>query len=149
MSQYIEKPREAYLLSLASGILIASVGLAWIILTATGWTNNWFESFDNFMHGFGDHFDLWNFGGYGYIMGLSGLVLGVGIISASIMLNRKPSEHGFWGFLIIVLSAMSMMGGMGGMGIGLLLGIVGGILAVLWRPSNQVQAGRSYQGGSQ
>ena len=139
MTDYHERPREAYLLSMAGGILIATAGLSWIILMGTGWTTNWFDWFGTMMHDFNDHHLFWNFGSFSYVMGLSGLILGIGVILASTMLKRRPDEHGTWGVVIIILSAVSMMGGMGGMGFGILFGIVGGILAVLWQPPNQSQ----------
>ena len=145
MTDYKERPREAALLSMAGGLIIATVGLSWIILMAIGWATNWFDWLDTFMHGFDNHFHFLGIGSFGYVMGFSGLVLGIGIMLASLMLNRGPDEHGLWGIVIIILSALSMMGGMGGMGLGLLLGVVGGILAVLWQPPKQVQTGSHYQ----
>jgi hypothetical protein len=50
------------------------------------------------------------------------------------MLYKNPVQHELWGTLIIVFSVVSVISFMGGMGIGLLLGIIGGILAVLWKP---------------
>ncbi|MFQ5832539.1 MAG: DUF6114 domain-containing protein [Candidatus Thorarchaeota archaeon] len=137
MSEYQEQPREAYVLSIVGGILIAAVGLSWIIPMLMGWNESWFDWLDNLMHGVDDHSHFWGFGGYGYVMGLSGFVLGIGVVLASVMLKKRPDEHGTWGVVIIILSAVSVIGGMGGMVIGLLLGIVGGILAVLWQPPSQ------------
>jgi len=122
---------------MAGGILIATVGLSWIILMATGWTVSWFDWFDNFMHGIDDHHHFWGLGSLNYVMGFSGLVFGAGVILASLMLKKRPMEHGAWGVVIIIFSAASMIGGMSGMGIGLFLGVVGGILAVLWQPPNR------------
>ncbi len=138
MTDYIERPREAYILSMAGGLIIASVGLSWTIMVAMGWTS-WFDWLDSIMHNADSHSHFWDLGSLGYISALSGLVIGISIMLASTMLNRRPNEHGTWGVVIIILSAVSMIGGMGGMGIGLFLGVVGGILAVLWRPPHQFQ----------
>ncbi len=139
MTDYKERPREAYILSMAGGIIIATVGLSWAILMTMGWTTSWFDWLDLFMHGGDSHSHFWDLGSLGYIMASWGVVIGVSIVLASVMLNRRPNEHGSWGVVIIVLSAVSMIGGMGGMGIGLFLGIVGGILAVLWQPPSRFQ----------
>jgi uncharacterized membrane protein YjjB (DUF3815 family) len=50
------------------------------------------------------------------------------------MLNKKPEEHNTWGTLIIVFSVLSVFGGaMGGFAAGLILGLIGGILAITWK----------------
>ena len=52
------------------------------------------------------------------------------------MLNNKPDQHSTWGILIIVFSVLSIFGSaMGGFGIGLILGLIGGILALTWKPT--------------
>jgi multisubunit Na+/H+ antiporter MnhG subunit len=55
------------------------------------------------------------------------------------MLNSKPQEHTTWGILIIVFAVLSIFGSaMGGFGVGLILGIIGGILAMAWQaPATQ------------
>jgi hypothetical protein len=55
------------------------------------------------------------------------------------MLNSKPQEHTTWGMLIAIFSALSIFGAMGGFGIGLILGLIGGVLAVIWKPATQTQ----------
>ena len=71
--------------------------------------------------------------GFG-LFGILGIVFGAIVIISAVMLNSRPQEHSTWGMLIIVFSALSIFGGaMGGLGVGLVLGIVGGILAVTWK----------------
>jgi len=74
---------------------------------------------------------------YGFgIMSILGMAFGVVVIIGAIMLNRKPHEHTTWGTLIIIFSALSIFGGaMSGLGVGLILGLIGGVLAVTWKPS--------------
>jgi len=142
MSNQIQKPREAYMLSILSGIAILIGGVFWIALTASGWAQGWFGWFGGYMHGFEDHMYLWYSGSFGYLIGLVGLVSGVSIILASNMLNSRPNEHGVWGLVIIIFSITGMMAGMV---IGFLLGIIGGILAILWQPPTPVAAGAVQQ----
>lgn len=149
MVDYIERPREAYFLSMIGGILIAAGGLLRIILVGLGRTPIRFEWLATVARHFGTRFYLLNIENLGLVIGLSGLVLGIGILLASSMLNRRSDEHGLWGVVIIILSAMSMMIGMGGMGIGFLLGIVGGAVAILWHPQNSIQSGSNNQGSNQ
>ena len=58
------------------------------------------------------------------------------MIISAFMLNRKPEQHSTWGILIVLFSVLSMLGGaMGGFGVGLVLGLIGGILAITWKPT--------------
>lgn len=142
MSSQQDKPREAYVLSMAGGIITLIGSVLWIVLTASGWLQGWFDWFDGYMHGFGGHMVFFYLGNFGYVMALSGLVSGVGIVLASIVLDRQPSEHVMWGLVIAVFSVTSMMAGFG---IGILLGLVGGILAILWQPPRPAPAGAVQQ----
>jgi len=68
--------------------------------------------------------------------GLLGLIFGVIVIVSAIMLNSRPHEHSTWGVLIVVFSVLSIFGGgMSGSGAGLVLGLVGGVLAITWKPT--------------
>jgi hypothetical protein len=52
----------------------------------------------------------------------------------ALMLNTRPTEHTAWGIIILVFSAISILG-MGGFLVGAILGIVGGALAISWKPT--------------
>lgn len=145
MSGQQDKPREAYILSIVGGVITLVGSVLWIVAAASGLLQGWWDMFDGYMHGFGGHMFFWDFGNFanfGYLMGLAGLVSGIVIILASIMLDRRPNEHGAWGLVIVVFSITSMMAGMG---IGLLLGLVGGILAILWQPPKPASTGTVQQ----
>ena len=75
--------------------------------------------------------------GYGLgFLGILGLIFGVIVIISSLMLNRKPQEHSKWGILIVIFSVLSIFGSaMGGFGVGLVLGLIGGVLAITWKPT--------------
>ncbi|MCW4031953.1 MAG: DUF6114 domain-containing protein [Candidatus Bathyarchaeota archaeon] len=62
-----------------------------------------------------------------------GIILGIIVIVAALMLYRNPAQKTMWGIIILVLSIVSVFIG-GGFGIGLILGIIGGILALRWKP---------------
>jgi hypothetical protein len=72
----------------------------------------------------------------GFVTGLSivGLVPGIIVIIAAVMLNVRPIEHTIWGTLILIFSIISFVS-MGGFFIGAILGIIGGALAISWRES--------------
>jgi hypothetical protein len=75
-------------------------------------------------------------GGFGFGMfGILGLIFGIIVIISAFMLNSKPQEHSTWGILIVIFSVLSIFGGtMGGFGVGLILGLIGGILGITWKP---------------
>jgi len=62
---------------------------------------------------------------------ISGLLMVVG----AIILLRKPQQHKIWGAVVLVFSLLSIIGTAGGIFIGLLLGLVGGILGIVRKPS--------------
>jgi hypothetical protein len=76
-------------------------------------------------------------GGYGFggIFGVAGILFGIMVIVSALMLYNKPIEHSKWGLLILIFSVLSILGSaMAGFGVGLILGVLGGILALTWKP---------------
>ena len=70
-----------------------------------------------------------------FMMGILGMLFGAMVIVAALMLRSVPRQHEIWGAVIIAFSVISLMSCMGGFGIGTLLGIIGGVLAIMWKPS--------------
>jgi hypothetical protein len=71
------------------------------------------------------------------LTGVVGIIAGIIVILAAVMLVKRPKKRSTWGSLIILFSLFSIYGAaMGGFGIGLVLGLIGGILAVTWKPKN-------------
>ena len=64
-----------------------------------------------------------------------GLVAGAAVLTASVVLYNKPEQSRTWGFVILIVSALNFLVGMGGFLAGT-LGIVGGALAISWRPES-------------
>ncbi len=135
----VEEPSAAFLLSLIGGVLIFLGGVV---------TGVWFSSgmpvFGGMMGGMGSMM-----GGYRGMMGSAsfgsgffpvlvvfGLVSGVVVLVGAFMLRSRPREASTWGVLILVFSMVSLVG-MGGFYIGAVLGLVGGILALTWKPNVQ------------
>jgi hypothetical protein len=128
-----ERPTAAFLLSLVGGIFILLGGGVISMFGPFG--------FGGMM---GDYRGMmgYRYSGYGMMGGLGfgmfgilGLIFGVIVIISAFMLNSKPHEHSTWGTLIVIFSVLSIFGSaMGGFGIGLILGLIGGILAITWKP---------------
>jgi hypothetical protein len=71
----------------------------------------------------------------GFVGALSvfGLVCGIIVLLSSIMLRFMPSQRQTWGIFILVFSILSFFG-FGGFIVGAVLGIVGAIMILRWKP---------------
>ncbi len=61
------------------------------------------------------------------------LVCGIIMLIGALMLRVYPKDHLIWGIVILVFSAVSFVG-MGGYFVGEVLGIIGAVLAVTYKP---------------
>ncbi|MCP8311305.1 MAG: DUF6114 domain-containing protein [Candidatus Methylarchaceae archaeon HK01M] len=133
-----EKPMLPFALSLTAGILILIGGTTgWIWMSGGlehwghmpfGMMDDWEHSWEDTMHGIG--FTDASF----MVFSIIGLSSGILILLGSSMLYARPKEHVAWGIVIVIFSALSLFG-MGGFILGAALGLAGGILAIIWRPS--------------
>jgi len=69
------------------------------------------------------------------IFSIVGLASGAVVILGAVMLYSRPFEKDLWGAVITAFSILGILGGMGGFMIGLVLGVVGGVLALAWNPT--------------
>jgi len=106
-------PTVAYVLSLIAGVLIVLNGL---LLIAAGATLG-IALFDG-----------------GAAFGIVGVILGAGMVYAATRIDARPAEHVGWGAAIIIVSTVSLVLVGGGFILGFILGLVGGIMAIAWRP---------------
>lgn len=125
------KPVAAVVLSLLSGIFII---LGTVICSFWWDPNNPMSWMEGIMPSWEENMHRWNVGGWAFAVTLLGIVFGAVIIVSAIKLYTDPKHHQAWGTWILCLSVISILTCMGGMGIGLILGIIGGILAILWKP---------------
>jgi hypothetical protein len=139
----VEKPGTAFVLSLIGGIFILLGGGAMTMLGS--WMGNYGYGMMGGYRGWGGMmgpgFGMMEGLGYGFgFLGVLGLIFGAIVIISAFMLNNKPEQHSTWGTLIIVFSVLSVFGSaMGGFGIGLVLGLIGGVLAITWKPTQAKQ----------
>lgn len=133
-----EKPTAAFILSLVAGVLILLGGG---MMTMIG---SYMRQYWNGYGMMGRYYGGWGgmmgtgLGIMGFAfgaMGVLGLIFGAIVIISALMLNSKPDQHSTWGSLIVLFSVLSIFGSaMGGFGIGLILGLIGGVLAITWKP---------------
>jgi hypothetical protein len=62
-----------------------------------------------------------------------GVIAGVVVLIGVVMLYSKPGQSRSWGLIIVILAALNMFLDMGGF-LASVLGIIGGALALAWRP---------------
>ena len=85
--------------------------------------------------GYGPGFGMMRGYGFSGIFGIAGVLFGVTVIVSALMLYNNPVDHAKWGMVILIFSVLSIFGSaMAGFGIGLILGLIGGILALTWKP---------------
>ena len=122
-----EKPTSAFTWSLAAGILIVcnavAVGVAatlfpWIFPTLPGSVNNATVPFAS--------------------IAVTGLICGALVLFGAVMLHTRPVNSKVWGAIVIVFSIPSVVTG-GGFIIGFIIGIIGGIKALKWKPEMQAK----------
>ena len=133
-----EKPVASFILSLIAGILILG-GSAVVVNLSNGepyyggmmggyYYGGMMGGYYGMMHGFG-------FGG-GWFYGLAaiGIASGIIVLVGAIMIYNQPAKASTWGAIILAFSIVGILG-MGGFFFGAILGVVGGALAITWRPS--------------
>lgn len=126
-----EKPTAAFILSLIAGVLILIGGIVTLIVTPffvmTSSSGPWGQ------YGF-PMMRPWRIGGLGIALSVVGVIFGAIVIYSALILNSKPRNHITCGTLILVFSILSFIGAWAGFGVGLILGVIGGALAISWRP---------------
>ncbi|MEM1946119.1 MAG: hypothetical protein QXF95_03785 [Candidatus Caldarchaeum sp.] len=123
-----EKPTAAFILSLVGGVLILAGGLFGL----TAWMMWGGMAYWGGMMGPGMMMGWWMPWAWSALPFI-GLVSGIVVIASALMLQSRPSQAHTWGALILAFSMISIFG-MGGFIIGALLALVGGILALTWKP---------------
>jgi len=73
------------------------------------------------------------------IFSIIGLASGALVILGAVMLYNRPSESQIWSGVILAFSLLSILGAMGGFMVDLLLGILGGIFGLVWKPATSSQ----------
>jgi len=152
-----DKPTVAFVLSLLAGIFILLGGVLTSMMGLwSGGYQGQYPYYGGMMGGYNGYggygsggygwmFNMMNgYVGYGMMRGLGwgfgfmgtlGVVFGIIVIISAVLLYNRSGEHTTWGVLILVFSILSLFGSMmGGFGVGVILGVIGGVLAILWKP---------------
>jgi hypothetical protein len=126
-------PRTASILALAGGIIITLTGLLFVAASAFILPNINYSNLHtppnlpaSSIPGL--------VAGFVGVIGMVGLISGAIVLLSSVMLLMNSGQPRTWSVLILVFSILSFIG-LGGFVVGAVLGIVGGALALRWRPS--------------
>jgi hypothetical protein len=136
---YGKRPTVAVILSIIGGALMLLGGsMAFMMLTYHDEGSGMMDGFGGMMGGYRNMMNGLDFP-YGLMSGLMlvSLVSGVLVIVGAVMINIHPSQISTWGIIVLVFSVVSLAG-MGGFLIGAVLGFVGGVLALTWKPRPKV-----------
>lgn len=76
---------------------------------------------------------------FGFFSGFFFVGLGLGLLTiiVGVLMIAIPSGHLLWGALAIVFAVASIPFALGGVILGFILALVGGIVAVRWKPSSK------------
>ena len=125
-------PEPAFILSLVGGVLTL-VGSVVVIM----WAQNmpvWGGAMGNMMGSYGGIT-----GGMGFSwlffagMAIFCVVAAILVLAGTFLLYAQPERASTWGTTILIFSILELFG-MGGFFIGAIVGIIGGTLALTWRP---------------
>ena len=128
-----EYPRTASIIALAGGTIITLSGILFVAVSAFILPNLTYTNV-NIPHEFPASAMPGLVSGFVGLMGAFGLVSGIIVLVCSIMLLTGSGQARTWSVLILVFSVVSFFG-MGGFVVGAVLGIVGGALALRWKPT--------------
>ncbi len=132
-----ERPVVPFVLSLVAGLLVLG-GSGTVMSLSSGlpyyggmmggyYYGGMTGGYYGMMRGFG-------FGGGGfYGLAAIGIVSGIIVLIGAIMLYSQPAKASTWGAIVLAFSIASLFG-MGGFFLGAILGVLGGVLAIAWKP---------------
>ena len=126
----------AFVISLVGALIVlifSLVNLVWFGSNSPNWGgfgNYWggmMDGYHNFMGSYSTST------GFFTAISVVSLVCGVIMLMSTFVLRIHPQEHFLWGVVIVVFSAISFVG-MGGYFVGAIFGIIGGALALTYKP---------------
>lgn len=121
-----EKPTAAFVLSLIAAILV--IGTSLMLVIFGGFLTSMVAETYGMLLGRRITFIV-------VVVGLVGLVLGALMLAGALMINSTSLSRVRTGSVIVlVCSILSIFAG-GGLFIGFILGLIGGILGLVWKPS--------------
>ena len=128
-----EAPTASFVLSLIAGIIILAGSGMMRTVSYGGPYYGMMGGYYGMMGGYYGMMQGYGYGGWFYGAAAIGLVAGIVVLVGAIMIYSRPRNASTWGLLVLIFSILSFFG-MGGFFIGAILGVVGGALAMAWKP---------------
>jgi hypothetical protein len=126
-------PHTASILAMVGGILILLGGMFFVAVSAVILPNLDYASLNvTLPHGVNSSI----IPGVVGAIGAFGLIAGTIVLLSAMMMRMRPAQREMWGILALIFSILSFLGP-GGFVVGAILGIVGGVMALRWRPQPQ------------
>ncbi len=135
---YEDRPVGAFVVSLIAGLWMLAMGgmMGWGYMGSRGWSGNmyaggpgaggaynWMWAHHQWMHGYGGGV-LW------FWLGTAAAIL---VLVGAFAMYARPATAPRWGVVVLISSCVALLGGAGGLFAGI-LGMVGGALAMAWKP---------------
>lgn len=128
------RPTAAFVLSLISGILVLLTAL--LLFVAAGLLSSISGEFSGMLPYPAELISTWV-----TIIGVVGLVFGILILVGALMIySGEPRKVRTGSILVLILSILSLFTTGGGFFIGFVLGLIGGILGLTWKPPAKQEA---------
>jgi hypothetical protein len=126
----------AFLISTVGGLIVlvfSLINLVWFGSNVPSWggLGDYMRSMMGGYHNFMGTYSTST--GFFTAVSIASFVCGVIVLMSSLVLRIHPQEHVLWGVTIVVFSAISFVG-MGGYFVGGVFGIIGGALALTYKP---------------
>jgi len=74
----------------------------------------------------------------GLVLGGAAIICGLLTLIGAIMIYVNPNQRQLWGVIVIIFSIISLFFCLGGFIVGMILGIIGGALAISWKPTKEM-----------
>ena len=134
MSGAAERPNIPFVIALVAGLLILLGSGTMGLFYTNGPYSGGGPFYGGMMGGYYGMMQGYGFGGQFYLLAAIGIISGVAVLVGAVMLYTQPAKTQAWGAVVLAFSVASLIG-MGGFFIGAILGIVGGVLALIWKPA--------------
>jgi hypothetical protein len=124
-----------FVISIVGGLIVlvfSLVNLVWFGSGAPNW-GGFGDYWASMMNGYHNFMGIASSNSFFTAVSIVSLVCGVVVVFSSFVLRLHAKEHAIWGVVIIVFSAISFVG-MGGYFVGAIFGIIGGALALTYKP---------------
>jgi len=128
-----KNPLMAATLAMIGGALILISSIFSITIFMIYGNLGWFTAWGcpcGMMWRWGGPLMAWPLGGMMIFTSTIGIVSGIMLITGGLMVRTNPSDATVWGVIILVFSIIGFIGG-GGFFVGSLMGLIGGIIAIM------------------